>query len=90
MENVETIRDLGVILDTKLTFSKHIDTTVSKANKVMGLIMRSMQTGYTVRAFSWKRILTAYYGNVRAILDYCCVIWGGAAKTYLDRIVRLR
>ena len=46
-------------MDTKLTFSKHIDTTVSKANKVMGLIMRSMQTGYKVKTFSWKLIFNS-------------------------------
>ena len=90
LENVETIRDLGVILDRKLTFSHHIDTMVSKANKIMGIIMRSMQTGHKLGTFNWKSILTAYYGNVRAILEYCCVIWGGAANTHLNRIERVQ
>jgi len=90
LETVETIRDLGVILDRRLTFCFHIGTIVSKANQIMGVIMRSMQSGCKVGTFDWKPILTAYYGNVRAILEYCCVIWGGAARTHLDRIERVQ
>ena len=56
----------------------------------MGIIMRSMQTGHKLGTFNWKSILTAYYGNVRAILEYCCVIWGGAANTHLNRIERVQ
>ena len=90
LETVESIRDLGVILDRRLTFSDHTDAVVSKANKIMGILMRSVQTGHKMGTFHWKPILTAYYGNVRALLEYCCVIWGGAAKTHLDRIERLQ
>ena len=78
---VESIRDLGVILDRRLTFSYHTDAVVSKANKIMGILMRSVQTGLKMGTFHWKPILTAYYGSVRALLENCRVIWGGAAKT---------
>ena len=33
LESVSSIRDLGIILDHKLTFSDNINRTVSKANK---------------------------------------------------------
>lgn len=88
LQSVETIRDLGVILDTRLTFCHHVDAAVSKANRFTGIIMRSMQTTRKKVSFSWKPILTAYYGNVRAILEYCCVIWGGAAAVHFDKIER--
>ena len=39
VENIETIQYLAVILDVSLTFSKYIGTSVSKANKIMGLIL---------------------------------------------------
>ena len=38
------MRDLGVILDAKLPFSDHVDATVGKANRILGLLMRSIQT----------------------------------------------
>jgi hypothetical protein len=34
------IRDLGVLMDPKLTFSEHVDVTVSKAKQMLGFIMR--------------------------------------------------
>jgi hypothetical protein len=30
------IRDLGVLMDSKLTFSEHVDVTVSKARQMLG------------------------------------------------------
>ena len=90
LEIVHTIRDLGVVLDRRLTFCNHIDFIVSRANKVNGIVMRSMQSGSNIGILNWKSILTAFYGNVRALLEYCCVIWGGAAKSHLDRIERVQ
>ena len=78
------------MLDSRLPFSHHIDTVVTKANRMSGLIMRSMQTSCHRRTFYWKPILTAYYANVRTILEYCCVIWGGAARVHLDRLERVQ
>ena len=45
LESVSSIRDLGIILDSKLTFSDHIHRTVSQANRALGLLIRSFQTG---------------------------------------------
>ena len=43
LERCVRVRDLGVILDTKLTFADHVDVVISKANRMLGLQMRSMQ-----------------------------------------------
>jgi hypothetical protein len=41
LEKVSVIRDLGVLMDSKLTFSEHVDVTVSKArHSMLGFIMR--------------------------------------------------
>ncbi|CAH2105604.1 unnamed protein product [Euphydryas editha] len=37
---VDEIRDLGVTHDSKLTYEKHINNIVKKANKSMGFILR--------------------------------------------------
>ena len=47
LEHVEEIRDLGIILDTKLTFASHVSGIVSRANRSLGLLFRSFQTGAT-------------------------------------------
>ena len=43
-EAVDEIRDLGVTLDTKLTFSLHISKIVSQAHRAFGLLIRLFQT----------------------------------------------
>jgi hypothetical protein len=40
LERVSVIRDKGVLMDSKLTFSEHFDVTVSKARQMIGFIMR--------------------------------------------------
>ena len=37
------MRNHGVVLDAKLTFADHVDATVAKANRMLGLLIRSMQ-----------------------------------------------
>ena len=36
-------KDLGVNIDVQLTFSKHIEIQVNKANKILGMIRRSYE-----------------------------------------------
>jgi hypothetical protein len=44
LERVSVIRDLGVLMDSKLTFSEHVDvtisSTISKARQILGFIIR--------------------------------------------------
>ena len=76
------MRDLGVLLDEKLTFGEHVDAAVRKANRALGVLMRSFQTGKggkSLRCINVKAVLAAYCANVRSILEYASVVWGGAA-----------
>ena len=45
LERVSEIRDLGVTVDTKLTFAPHVSNIVSRANRALGLLTRSFQAG---------------------------------------------
>ena len=95
LEKVSCIRDLGVWLDAKLTFAEHVEKIARKANGRLGLMMRSLQLGHPVgevrrRSLRPEPILAAYFGNVRSILEFGCVIWGGAAKTHMDKLERIQ
>ena len=90
LQRVTEVRDLGIILDSKLTFSAHINSTVSKANRALGILRRSFQSGLPREKFDRKALLTAYYANVRSILEYGTVVWSGAAKTHLNRLERVQ
>ena len=92
LERCVQVRDLGIILDAKLTFADHVDAVISKANRMLGLLMRSMQVSnlsHRVR-FDHTAALVAYKAHVRSVLEYGSVIWSGAAVTHLRRIERLQ
>ena len=90
LENVCNIRDLGVTLDTNLTFEPHVSDIVSRANRALGLLIRSFQVGTKNKKFSRSAVLTAYFTNVRSILEYCSVVWAEAAKSHLVRVDRVQ
>ena len=90
LQRVTEVRDLGITLDSKLTFSAHINQTVSKANRALGMLFRSFQIGLPRQKFDRKALLTAYSANVRSILEYGTIVWSGAAKTHLKRLERVQ
>ena len=66
LEQVESISYLGVILNDNLKWSKHVQSTSSKASKVLGLMKRNL----------WhcprKVKETAYMAIIRPKLEYAC------------------
>jgi hypothetical protein len=44
LENVESEKDIGVTIDMNLTFEKHIQTQINKANQILWLMRRSFLT----------------------------------------------
>ena len=90
LEHVDTIRDLGVILDKKLTFRPHIESSVKKANRALGLLIRTFQKPKTGRHLNLSAARVSYYAHVRSVLEYGSVVWSGAAKTHTDRLERVR
>ena len=90
LDHESEIRDLGITLDTKLTFASHVSGAVSKANRAIGLLIRSFQTGASRSKFSRSAVLAAYFANVRSILEYCSVVWAEAANTHTVRVDRVQ
>ena len=83
------MRDLGVLIDEKLMFTEHVDAVAHHANRALGLLIRTFQTGKCGHTFDKsmrKPIIGTLCTNVRSILEFCSVIWGGAAETHMKRI----
>ena len=71
---------LGVILDDKLNWHKHLDYLVKKLSIAAGMI-------YKLRPYlSQKLPITIYYSIVYSHLQYGIINWGSAAATYLNRL----
>ena len=90
LENVSEMRDLGVIIDSKLTFSAHISRAICQANKALGVMMRSFQSGARRARYNDRTLLATYFAVVRSILEYGCVVWAGAAKSHTERVDRVQ
>ena len=62
-------RDLGVLIDDKLSFRSHIKGIVSKANRVLGLI----RIGFD--CLDKNMFLNLYPVLIRPHLEYCVQVW---------------
>ena len=69
LKNVEEVRDLGVIVDTRLKFQKHISTKVNKANQMWGTIKRTFKH---MKKDIFKKLFSAH---VRSHLEYAVQSW---------------
>ena len=77
--------DLGVTVDSKLNFTKHVQKIVKKANRVLGLIKRSI--GYKAPLSVKKQL---YVSLVRSNLEYCVPAWAGLNKKNTIAIERVQ
>ena len=68
IEKVPYEKDLGVIIDQALNFSKHISTKVSKANQNLGIIFR------TFTYMDKDMFLNLYKSIVRPHLEYAVTV----------------
>lgn len=81
VEKCDRVRDLGVILDSKLTFIDHYNTIIHKATNMLGFIKRfgsNFNDPYTIK--------TLYVAYVRSILEYCSIVWSPFMKTHEERL----
>ena len=92
LERRDQVRDLGVILDSKLNFASHVDATVLKAKRMLGLLMRSMRVPACPRGakLNHRAMLSVFNAHVRSIIEYGSVVWSGAAVTHLKRLERIQ
>jgi hypothetical protein len=66
---VEQIRDLGVIVDSKLKFSAHIAKIVSTAKQCVALIFRAFLTRDV------KLLIIAFKAYILPLIEFCSPVW---------------
>ena len=75
------VKDLGVLLDSKLTFKQHVSFVFDKACRNLGFIMR------TGKHFNDIYCLKALYcALVRSNLEYCVTVWSPFYQNGTSRI----
>jgi hypothetical protein len=80
LDRVDSINDLGVIMDSKMSFTGHIDVTVGKALAMLGFVKRlscEFRDHYTLK--------TLYVSLVPPKLEYAICVWRPFYGAHIDR-----
>ena len=77
-------KDLGVLFDNKLSFDTHIQSTIKKANRVLGIIKRAFHH------LDYVSFVKIYKAIVRPIIEYGNVIWSPHFKRQSEEIERVQ
>ena len=84
IEKVEYTKFLGVILDHKITWKKHINYISSKIAKGIGIIKK-------VRKYlNSDTLISLYYSFIYPYLIYSNHVWGNTCKTIMNSLVLLQ
>lgn len=81
IERKEEIRDLGILLDQRLSFSHHIEQITAHARQMIGYIKSVSNGNFSIVT---QKIL--YLAYVRSKLEFASVIWNPYQEIYKDDI----
>ena len=80
LEYITEEKDIGVIIDCKLEFDKHVNFKINKASGIMAVIRRSFIT------LNESNFVPLYKALVRSHLDYASHIWSPYKQKYKDAL----
>lgn len=81
LDDVESIRDLGVILDNKMHLDEHVEHIISKAFKMYGFVFRSC-----LKFSQPSTFIYIYKSLIRSQLEYAVPIWNPFYDKYIQSI----
>ena len=84
IEQVQTTKFLGVIIDCNLTWKYHVNYVCSKISKNIGIIIKSR------KIFDMDTLLTLYYSFIYPYLNYCVHLWGSTYASYINKVFLLQ
>ena len=74
---------LGVTLDSKMSFEKHLRSVSIAASQTLGILRKSWQVFHD-RSFLGR----CFRGFLLPVLEYCFAMWCSAADTHLKLLGR--
>ena len=85
LKRLDSIRDLGVVFDSELTFLPHMELVTAKSSKALGFVLRN------AREFRNRFTkITLYNSFVRSILEYGSTVWRPHYATHTLRLERIQ
>ena len=84
IEQVTNTKFLGVYIDNRLSWKKHIDYISGKISRGIGVILKARHL------LNLSSLKTLYYSFVYPYFSYCNHVWGSACATALNRLFLLQ
>ena len=82
IEQKSEARFLGVIVDQNHTWATHISTMQTKMSRYIGVM-------YKIKRFlPLKSRIQIYHSFVQSHIQYCSMVWGFCAKSYIETLFR--
>jgi hypothetical protein len=81
LEWVDEIKDLGVIMDEKVSFLSHIEAIISKPSRILGFIKRISREFHDPYTH-----ITLYTSLVRPNLKLAACVWSPHQSVHSDRL----
>lgn len=84
IQEVDHTKFLGVIIDNKLNWSRHIDYIANKISKGIGIILKAR------KVFDRDTLLSLYNAMILPYFNYCIHVWGNACEKYMKKLCILQ
>ena len=84
IDKVQYTKFLGVYIDDKLNWKKHISCISGKVSRGIGIIVKAR------KLLPLNTLKTLYYSFIYPYFTYCNHVWGSACDTHLKPLVKLQ
>ena len=84
IEKVESVKFLGVHIDSKLSWNNHLNYVRSKISKGIGILCKAR------KVFNRSTLLTMYYSFLYPYFIYGIEVWGSAAHCFISSVIKLQ
>lgn len=81
IQRVYEITDLGVTFVENISFNRHIDNCIAKANSMFGFVKR-----WTREFKDIKTLCSLYFAYVRSQVEYAVIVWNPYHNVHIKRI----
>ena len=79
LSTVHSIKDLGIVISSKLDWNTHVNSIVKKCNRKLGLIKRTV--GFNAPVNVTKALYTAL---IRSDLEFGSCLWSGTSRHNIE------
>ena len=83
LERVTFTKFLGLIIDEKLSFTRHISYIKNEISKASGIVIKAR------KYLNKKSLVNLYHSFVFPYLTYCIEIWGNASDIHFDALIKI-